>query len=70
VIIDRLEERHRIRLLEEVNKTMNQIRYEPGRFFLDPAEVREIERPPIITLPEYQRKLGLELSAVADNPPE
>jgi glucosyl-3-phosphoglycerate synthase len=70
VIIGRLEERHRIRLLEEVNKTMNQIRYEPGRFFLDPAEVREIERPPMITVPEYQGKLGLDLSTVANNTPE
>jgi len=56
VIIGRLEERHKIRLLEEVNKTMNQIRYEPGRFYLDPAEVTERERPPMITLPEYQQK--------------
>lgn len=70
VIIGRLEERHRIRLLEEVNKTMNQIRYEPGRFFLDPAEVREVERPPMITLPEYQRKLGLDLSSVGKSTPE
>ena len=69
VIIGRLEERHTIRLLEEVNMTMNQIRYEPGRFFLDPAEVREIERPPMITLPEYQEKLGLGSRGVADDTP-
>lgn len=60
VIIGRLEDRHKIRLLEEINKTMNQIRYEPGRFYLDSVEVIERERPPIITLPEYQQKFAPE----------
>lgn len=70
VIIGRLEERHKIRLLEEVNKTMNQIRYEPGRFYLDPAEVVERERPPMITLPEYQEKLGLNTTTVNKDRPK
>jgi nucleotide-binding universal stress UspA family protein len=56
VIIGRLEDRHKIKLLEEINKTMNQIRYEPSRFYLDSTEVIERERPPIIALPEYQQK--------------
>jgi glucosyl-3-phosphoglycerate synthase len=60
VVIRRLEERHRIRLLEEVNKTMNLIRYEPGRFYLETAEIREQDRPPMISLPEYCLKRGLE----------
>ncbi|RMF31682.1 MAG: glucosyl-3-phosphoglycerate synthase [Chloroflexi bacterium] len=60
VVVRRLEDRHKIRLLEEVNKTMNLIRYEPGRFYLEMVEVRERERPPIITIPEYRRKRGLE----------
>ncbi len=60
VVVRRLEDRHKIRLLEEVNKTMNLIRYEPGRFYLEMVEVRERERPPMITIPEYRRKRGLE----------
>jgi nucleotide-binding universal stress UspA family protein len=59
VVISHLEERHRIRLLEEINKTMNLIHYEPGHFYLETAEIREHERPPMITLPEYRRKRGL-----------
>jgi hypothetical protein len=59
VIVRRLEDRHKIRLLEEVNKTMNQIHYEPQRLHLEAAEIRERERPPMITLPEYRRKRGL-----------
>jgi hypothetical protein len=60
VVIRRLEDRHKIRLLEDMNKTMNLIRYELGRFFLEMQEVRERERPPMITLPEYRQLRGLE----------
>ena len=59
VVVKRLEERHKIRLLEDINKTMNLIRYEPGRYFLEPVEIQEHERPPILTLPEYRAKHGL-----------
>ncbi len=59
VVIKRLEERHKIRLLEDINKTMNLIRYEPGRYFLEPVEIQEHERPPMLTIPEYRSKWGL-----------
>jgi nucleotide-binding universal stress UspA family protein len=60
VIVNRLEARHKIRLLEEINETMNLIRYRPGYFYLEAAEIQECERPPMITLPEYRRRRGLE----------
>ncbi len=53
VIFHRLEDRHKLRLLEEVNRSMKLIRYEPGRYFLDIEEIGDAERPPINTLPEY-----------------
>ncbi len=53
VIFRRLEDRHKLRLLEEVNRSMKLIRREPGRYFLDIEEIGDVERPPIITLPEY-----------------
>ncbi|MGH2593381.1 MAG: glucosyl-3-phosphoglycerate synthase [Anaerolineae bacterium] len=53
VIFRRLEERHKLRLLEDVNRSMKLIRHEPGRYFLDIEEISDVERPPIITLPEY-----------------
>jgi len=59
VVVRRLEDRHKIRLLEEVNKTMNLIRYEPQRFYLETVEVRERERPPMVSLPEYRERRGL-----------
>lgn len=62
VVIRRLEDRHNTRLLEEVNKTMDLVRYEPKRFFLETLEIRERERLPMITLSEYQHKRGLDLT--------
>jgi nucleotide-binding universal stress UspA family protein len=59
VIVRRLEDRHKIRLLEEVNKTINQIHYAPQQLHLEAAEIRERERPPMVTLPEYRRQQGL-----------
>ena len=53
VIFRRLEDRHKLTLLEEVNRSMKLIRREPGRYFLDIEEIGDVERPPMITLPEY-----------------
>jgi glucosyl-3-phosphoglycerate synthase len=36
---------------------MKLIRYEPGRFFLEIERIAEQERPPMIDLPEYARRL-------------
>jgi len=52
--IRKLEHRYGGHILEDVNKTMKLIRYEPGRFFLDIEEIAEQERPPMIGLPEYR----------------
>jgi glucosyl-3-phosphoglycerate synthase len=58
-VICKLEERDGASILEDVNRTMKLIRYQPGRFFLDVEEISERERPPMIMLDEYrQRKLA------------
>lgn len=57
VIIDRLEKRHAIQLLDQVNLTMNLIRYSQRRgYFLEQEEIQEIERPPIHTIAEYRSR--------------
>ena len=53
VFFKRFEDRHKLTLLEEVNRSMKLIRHEPGRYFLDIEEIGDVERPPMITLPEY-----------------
>jgi hypothetical protein len=60
VVLKRLGERHQVHLLEEANLTMNLIRYGPKHYFLEPEEIRENERPPILSIPEYRRKRGLD----------
>ncbi len=61
VVFSRLERRHMIDLLEEANLTMNLIRYGPKRhYYLEAVEIREHERPPMITIPEYCRRRGMD----------
>jgi len=58
VFIQRLESRHGP-MLAEVNKTMKLIQHEQDRFYLDIEDIREHERPPMISVPEYRRLRGL-----------
>jgi len=52
-VFRKLENRFDARFLEEVNRTMKLIRYEPGRFFLEVEELPEQERPPMLEVAEY-----------------
>jgi glycosyltransferase involved in cell wall biosynthesis/nucleotide-binding universal stress UspA family protein len=56
-VMRKMERRFGRNVLEEVNKTMKLIHYEGGRFFLDIEEIAELERPPMIELPEYQERV-------------
>jgi glucosyl-3-phosphoglycerate synthase len=53
VTLKRLGDRHRIHLLEEVNRSMKLIHYTNDRFFLEVMEIADWERPPMATVPEY-----------------
>lgn len=53
VVLQRLGDRNRLELLEQVNTSMKLIHYSPTELFLEVKEIREHERPPIITVPEY-----------------
>jgi glucosyl-3-phosphoglycerate synthase len=60
VAVKRLGDRHRIHLLEEVNRSMKLIHYNSDRFFLDVREIGDWERPPMTSIAEYvfSRSLG------------
>lgn len=59
-IIHRLEQRHRVELLEPVNQSMKLIRYAADEgFHLEVREIREHERPPMATIPEYRQARGM-----------
>ena len=60
VVLLRLEQRQRVQLLEPVNQNMKLIRYAADEgFHLEVREVRDHERPPMATVPEYRRLRGL-----------
>ena len=56
VFMQRLQEKNRIQLLEEVNQSMKLIKSQGRTYALEVKEIREHERPPIITLPEYRAR--------------
>jgi len=55
VIVSRLEDRHKLNLLEEINRNMKIVRYEASRYYLDLEEIGDHQRPPMIQIEEYRR---------------
>jgi glucosyl-3-phosphoglycerate synthase len=55
VIVSRLEDRHKLSLLEEINRTMKIVRYEASRYYLDLEAIGDLQRPPMISIEEYRR---------------
>ena len=60
VVMQRLADRDRLHLLQEMNTSMKLIHYSPTELFLEVKEIQENERPPIITVPEYRQAFGRE----------
>ena len=58
-VLHKLEKRYERAIIEDVNKTMKMIRYDNGDYFLEVEEIAERERPPMITIPEYQKRAKL-----------
>jgi glucosyl-3-phosphoglycerate synthase len=53
VALKRLGDRHRMHLLEEINRSMKLIHYNNDRFSLEVMEIADWERPPMGAIPEY-----------------
>jgi len=56
VVIKRIGDHYGYDLFEEMNRSMKLIHHEPHHYYLEIKEIEERERPPIITIPEYQKK--------------
>jgi glucosyl-3-phosphoglycerate synthase len=56
VVVNRLEARTGQPMLEPVNKSMKLIRHNRRGYFLEVEELAELDRPPMISLPEYQQR--------------
>jgi glucosyl-3-phosphoglycerate synthase len=48
-----LGDRHRVQLVEQLNRTLKRIQYEDERYSIEQVELQDQERPPMITVPEY-----------------
>jgi glucosyl-3-phosphoglycerate synthase len=66
VAIKRLEERHRLQLLAEVNRSMKTVIHDRDGYRLEVKQLEDFERPPMITLPEYRERRQA-LSAAGGN---
>jgi glucosyl-3-phosphoglycerate synthase len=58
VIVKRLEDRHRLQLLAEVNKSMKLVAHDAHGYRLEVKELEDFERPPMIALPEYRERFA------------
>ncbi len=56
VVMQRVGTEKGIELVNELNKSMKLIRYARDEFQLDIADIRAVERPPIISVAEYQEQ--------------
>jgi glucosyl-3-phosphoglycerate synthase len=56
VFMERLQERNRIDLLEEVNRSMKLVKGKGNSYALEVKNIRDQERPPMLTIPEYRAK--------------
>ncbi len=56
VFIARLEARHKIELVADINKSMKLIRLKDRHYFLEEVNIIERERPPMIEVPAYRQK--------------
>ncbi|MBI4525390.1 MAG: glucosyl-3-phosphoglycerate synthase [Deltaproteobacteria bacterium] len=54
VFIERLEGKSRIKLIEDVNRSMKLIKHQRRGYALEVKEIRDQERPPMISIPEYR----------------
>ncbi len=55
-VMRKLERHYERSFIADVNKTMKLIRYGPGGYYLDIEEIAELERPPMIEIPEYRAR--------------
>jgi glucosyl-3-phosphoglycerate synthase len=59
VVLQRLEQSGRMELRAELNRSMKLIQHERDRFHIEIKALDDVERPPIVTLPEYNERRAL-----------
>jgi glucosyl-3-phosphoglycerate synthase len=54
VVMQRLQEKNRIQIMDEVNRSMKLIKPQQKSYALELKPIQDRERPPMITIPEYR----------------
>jgi glucosyl-3-phosphoglycerate synthase len=54
VVMQRLQEKNRIQIMEEVNRSMKLIKPQEKSYALELKPIQDRERPPMMTIPEYR----------------
>jgi glucosyl-3-phosphoglycerate synthase len=62
-VIRKIDQRDGLQLLQDVNRAMKLIRHEERRFFLEVERIAELQRPPMIEIPEYHSRQGEDYEA-------
>jgi hypothetical protein len=56
VVMQRLQEKNRIHIMDEVNRSMKLIKPQQKSYALELKPIQDRERPPMLTIPEYRAK--------------
>ncbi|HEY7220111.1 MAG TPA: glucosyl-3-phosphoglycerate synthase [Candidatus Binatia bacterium] len=56
VVMQRLQEKNRIQMMEQVNRSMKLIKPQEKSYALELKPIQDRERPPMMTIPEYREK--------------
>jgi glucosyl-3-phosphoglycerate synthase len=56
VVMQRLQEKSRIQMMDEVNRSMKLIKPQEKSYALELKPIQDRERPPMLTIPEYRAK--------------
>ncbi|MET0691250.1 MAG: glucosyl-3-phosphoglycerate synthase [Candidatus Binatia bacterium] len=56
VVMQRLQEKNRIQIMDEVNRSMKLIKPQEKSYALELKPIQDRERPPMLTIPEYRAK--------------
>jgi glucosyl-3-phosphoglycerate synthase len=56
VVMQRLQEKNRIELMDEVNRSMKLIKHWGQGYALELKAIQDRERPPMMSIPEYRNK--------------
>jgi glucosyl-3-phosphoglycerate synthase len=69
VVVQRLQQKNRIEIMDEINRSMKLIKPQEKSYALELKPIQDLERPPMISVPAYRAKRGAPAELKAPFPP-